>query len=295
MKETFSAKLLLKRIVCLTFDVEDWFQLESFRSTFPIITWDKQDLTRIEKNTEILLNLLDEFDIKATFFVLGWIAERKPKLINEILKRGHEIASHGYSHICNSQLSKKSISDEIYRSKVVLENISGKIFGYRAPTFSISDTVMDILVEAGFIYDSSLNNFILNKKYGKLNGHTGAKPFKHPTGILEFPLAVLSIGGLNLPISGGGYFRISPLSLFTGLVSRFFMTESTYIFYIHPWEVDKNPPILKNVSNFSKLRHFLGTKRTYSKLKSFIAYLRDQYEFKRLIDLTKIYTNTNNK
>lgn len=285
----------LNKIVCLTFDVEDWFQLESFRSTYPISTWNKQELERIEKNTENLLNLLDEFGIKATFFVLGWTAERKPELIDKILKRGHEIASHGYFHIRNSQLSKKSINEEIYRSKFVLERISGKIFGYRAPTFSISDTVMNILIENGFIYDSSLNNFTLNKKYGKLNGHTDSKPFLHSTGIFEFPLSVLSIRKLNIPISGGGYFRILPLSLFTGLVNRFFVTESIYIFYIHPWEVDKNPPVLENVSNFSKFRHFFGTKYTYSKLKQFIGYLSNHCEFKRLIDLTKIFTNTLNK
>ncbi len=286
--------VLNSKIVCLTFDIEEWFQVENFRSIFPVESWNKQEL-RVKKNTDALLLLLDKFNIKATFFILGWIAEKAPDLIIEIASKGHEIASHGYSHILNTQLTEKQLREDILLSLSILESIGSKVYGYRAPTFSISDRDMEILSDYGFIYDSSFNSFNINKWYGKLSNARNNKPFKHLSGVIEFPLSIISLNRLSIPISGGGYFRLFPFSVFKRLVSNFLDKNPIYIFYMHPWEIDIYQPMVKRISTFSKFRHYYGIKKTFSKLENFLYWLNNKdFEFMRLIDVANLLKDDNN-
>ena len=260
----------MKKTVCLTFDIEDWFQVENLRKVFPPETWDKQEL-RVEKNTHKILDILEEHNIKATFFVLGWIAERVPKLVKEISKRGHEIASHGYGHLLNYNLSREQLKQDLLKSKKVLEDITGKtVIGYRAPSFSISDELMKLLAELGFRYDSSFNDFAKHDRYGKLSGAEGSKPFMHETEVYEFPLPVVKKFGQNIPISGGGYFRIMPLAIFKKLVMQYLNNNKLYIFYMHPWEIDVTQPRIKKIKKVYYIRHYFGLSTTFNKLKNFI-------------------------
>jgi len=276
----------MKKTICLTFDIEDWFQVENLRKVFPPETWDKQEL-RVEKNTYKILDILDEHNIKATFFVLGWIAERVPSLISEISKRGHEIASHGYGHLLNYNLSREQLKEDLLRSKQVLENITGKVvIGYRAPSFSISDELMELLAELGFRYDSSFNDFTKHDRYGKLSGAKGSKPFMHETGIYEFPLPVIRRFGQNIPISGGGYFRLFPLWLFKRYVRKYLDRSDQYIFYVHPWELDGDQPRIKQISLNYRIRHYHGLKNTEKKFGNLIQFLKDE-RFSTLASITK--------
>lgn len=269
----------MKKNIYLTFDIEDWFQVENMRSVFPPESWDRQEL-HIEENIEKILFLLDKYNIKATFFVLGWIAERKPKLIRRIYKKGHEIASHGYGHLLNYNLSSEELTNDIKKSKEILEDIIGeRVIGYRAPSFSITDDLLQILYNLGFKYDSSYNAFSFHDRYGKiLVPNNSYSPFKHISGITEVPMPLVKMLGLSLPISGGGYFRIYPYKMFELLVNKYFRTNCEYVFYMHPWEFDTGQPKIKTIPINYRIRHYSGIKRSYDKLDKFI-YRHKNYNF----------------
>jgi polysaccharide deacetylase family protein (PEP-CTERM system associated) len=233
----------------LTIDVEDYFQVSAFEGCVSRECWDNYPL-RVEGNTSRILDMLDEFGIKATFFVLGWVAERKPTLVREIARRGHEVASHGHGHqrVCNQ--SRKEFRDDVRRSKALLEDLCGvPVLGYRAPSYSISmDTLWayDELLDAGYSYDSSVFP-IRHDLYGipdwprhpftvSKNADGGWEPIGSHTcsltadrclvpcdkvckRMMEVPITTLLIGGKNIPIAGGGYFRFFPYA-FTSLGDR---------------------------------------------------------------------------
>jgi len=259
--------------ILITVDVEDWFQVENLRPAFPIETWDSREL-RIEESTHNLLNLFARHGIHATFFVLGWIADRLPHLVAEIQKFGHEIASHGYNHELCSGPVYTTLCDDLLRSKTLLEDISGRpVVGYRAPSFSVTHDLIDTLGELGFRYDSSYNNFTMNKRYGQVKsffqqGNDGYLVAKN--GIAELPISNLTLGGQTIPWGGGGYFRLYPPSVFFSGVSRILKDMDYYNFYCHPWEFDPEQPRASGIGALSRFRHYLNLDRTRSRLDRFL-------------------------
>jgi polysaccharide deacetylase family protein (PEP-CTERM system associated) len=264
------------RTILLTFDVEDWFQVENFKEYIPYATWHSREL-RVERNTNELLDLLDEAPIAvhATFFVLGWIAERCPSLIREISRRGHEIASHGIHHqLCYNQ-NQDELHRELIESKKLLEDITGsKVSGYRAPSFSINDQSIDSVYKAGYIYDSSYNSFGGHGRYGSL---TLPKSVDQDLPIcalrrnfFEIPISNLRLRGKVIPWGGGGYFRLLPTFLHHVGVQYILKRYGCYTFYMHPWEIDPDQPKVKEAKPFFRFRHYVNLSRAKDKLRKFI-------------------------
>ncbi len=263
----------------LTIDVEDWFQVENLRSHYPCDTWNQQEL-RVERNTNQLLDLFDFLSeqfaapIKATFFVLGWIAERCPSLVKEIHNRGHEVASHGYHHTLCRHEEAKSLRQDLSDSKKLLENlISAPVIGYRAPGFSIDDDILSLIRKAGYRYDSSYNSFGFNPRYGKVDFSS----YPNRYGVIdlhddfsEIPVSNLTLSGKIIPWAGGGYFRFYPFSLFKKGVTKILQQTGTYVFYLHPWELDPGQPRVTDLPLLSRFRHYLNLNKTLTRLRSLI-------------------------
>ncbi|MDY6971068.1 MAG: XrtA system polysaccharide deacetylase [Thermodesulfobacteriota bacterium] len=262
----------------LTIDVEDYFQVSAFDEIVRFEDWSRYE-SRVERNTDSLLSLLTDKEIKATVFVLGWIADRYPKLVRDIQKEGHEIACHGYAHRLIYEHSRGFFRDDTRRAKAILEDITGeKVIGYRAPSYSIikeSLWALDILVEEGFEYDSSIFP-IRHDRYGIPNG----KRFPHSISrnrdkcIIEFPLSTIRFCGTNFPLAGGGYFRLFPYWLIRWGLNRINKAEKQgFIFYLHPWEIDPYQPRF-NPGYISRFRHYVNLDRTREKLKRLISDFR---------------------
>jgi polysaccharide deacetylase family protein (PEP-CTERM system associated) len=252
----------------MTIDVEDYFQVEAFASTVNRSEWERLP-RRVERNTERLLDILAEAGVKATFFVLGWIAERHPALVRRIAADGHEVASHGADHIRIDRQSPESFRVDVRRSKRALEDTGGvRIVGYRAPTFSIgpnSTWAHAILAEEGYRYSSS----VYPVKHD-LYGCPGAPrtPFAPLHGLLEIPLSTVRVLGIDLPASGGGYFRLLPYPLTRWLLRQAgHANHSPAIFYLHPWEIDPEQPRQHSAPLLSRFRHYLNLDRTEPRLR----------------------------
>lgn len=263
------------RYFLLTIDVEDWFQVENLRPWFPLQTWSAQEL-RIEKSVHKILQFLQEQPqtLQATFFVLGWIADRLPSLVREIHAAGHEVASHGYNHILCTDQGPAELRQDLLRSKKLLEDILGcEVSGYRAPSFSISASILDMIKNAGYTYDASYNSFTLNSRYGKLDLRPEAKQgiaLDLGQGFYELPLSNLHLGKRCLPFSGGGYFRLLPVGMFRVAVQRILQQQGAYHFYMHPWEVDPGQPKQTQAPMLSKFRHYTNLQHTLPKLKTLV-------------------------
>jgi polysaccharide deacetylase family protein (PEP-CTERM system associated) len=262
---------------CLTFDIEEHFQVSAFESPERRGEWSELE-SRVERNTHKILELLVSREVKATFFVLGWIAERHCGLVRAIVKEGHEIASHGYDHKMISSQSQEEFREDIRKTKGLLEDMSGTaILGYRAPSFSITtDTLwaLAILAEEGYIYDSSIFP-IMHDRYGI----PGAKPVFHllttnAGPLWEVPPATASIVGIRIPIAGGGYFRLYPYALVRYFLKKGEDEGQTHVMYIHPWELDPEQPRMKG-SLFSRFRHYVNLHKTHQKLSS----LMEDFDF----------------
>lgn len=239
-----------------TVDLEDWYQgLE-----IDLDDWSRF-APRIERGLRVLLDLLDEAAVRGTFFVLGFQAEKTPALIREVAARGHEIASHGYSHRFVYHLGRDAFREEMRRSRRALEDISSSsVVGYRAPFFSIttdSRWALDVLVEEGFCYDSSIFP-VRNYRYGISDAQRRAGPLKTPSGasIYEIPLSTCRLAGANIPISGGGYFRLYPYAITRALVNRLHRESQPLVFYVHPWEYDPDHPRIKMPRRFPQFTHY---------------------------------------
>ena len=269
--------------ILITVDVEDWFQVENLRPHFPHSVWDSCEL-RIEASIHKLLDLFDRYEVSATFFVLGWIAERCPSLVQEIHARGHEIASHGYNHELCSNLSMSDLHDDLYRSKALLEDITGqRVYGYRAPSFSISDELLKIIEQCGYLYDSSYNSFTMHGRYGRIhmppNGSSGTAVklsdefYEIPISNLELTIyhSAFSIINFVFPWGGGGYFRLTPTFLFIRGVKRILRQHNYYALYCHPWEFDPDQPRVNGMRPDLRFRHYINIKKNVAKLKSFIS------------------------
>ncbi len=267
-----------KKIILITVDLEDWFQVENFKDYIQFSQWESREW-RFENNTQNLLDLFDECQIKATFFIVGWNAEVSRHLIREIHMRGHEVASHGYYHQLCSKISVDALHEELSRSKTILEDIIGtEILGFRAPSFSINNQILILLKELGYTYDSSYNTFGLNSRYGKLD-LTSFTPFgiayKDSEGFYELPVSNLKLGNTIMPWGGGGYFRLFPKRVFGAGVKRILKKEGGYLFYIHPWEIDPEQPRLTEVNFFFRLRHYTNLKTNKARLSDFLTSFQD--------------------
>ena len=247
------------RPAAMSIDVEDWFHVENLKRAIPRESWDELE-PRVERNTDRLLELLDHHDVRCTCFVLGWVAERCPALVRRIAAAGHEVGSHGYAHDLLPSIGPERFRDDVRRSKLLLEDITGtEVQGYRAPSFSITDWALPILAELGFRYDSSLFPAVGNSRYGALpamdatTGVAEALP-----GLYEIPISVLRVKSFGLPWGGGGYFRLLPYGLFRWGVRRALGGEVPYVFYVHPWEIDPGQPRVEGPSRFGSFRHYVG-------------------------------------
>lgn len=243
----------------MTVDVEEHFQVAALAETISYQDW--PDIpSRVEQNTHKLLDLFDQHDIKVTHFILGWVAERYPSLVKEIDNRGHEVASHGYSHQLIYDQSREVFRQETIKSKSLLEDTIGKsVAGYRAASYSITRQslwALDILAEAGFQYDSSIFP-IVHDRYGIPNSPREPYLLRTESGneLLELPLSTDSLMGQTLPIAGGGYFRLYPLWLSKWFYNRRVKQNKPFIFYLHPWEIDPEQPRVE-VSWLSRFRHY---------------------------------------
>jgi len=266
---------LNNKTILLTFDVEDWFQVENFKAYIPFSSWNDREL-RVEKNIHLILDLLDSFSFqpKATFFILGWIAEKLPGMVKEIHKRGHEVASHGTLHHLCTSLSFKDLEQDLKSGKTLLEDIIGHdVYGYRAPSFAINNDILKLIRDVGHIYDSSYNSFALHKRYGNID-----VPSKNKKGIaceisdnfFELPVSNLSINKRIFPLGGGGYFRLIPFPLFKLGMNCVLNKDTAFLFYSHPWEFDPNQPQVEQASTSFKFRHYINLKRTEFKLSTMI-------------------------
>lgn len=251
----------------MTVDVEDYFHVSAFENAIAKSDWDSLSL-RVEENTYRLLTLFAEHKVKSTFFTLGWVAERCPKLIKAIVEQGHELASHGYSHQRATEMTKDQFREDVAKSKQILEDISGqKIKGYRAPSFSVNEDntwIYQILVDLGFEYSSSTYPIEHD-----LYGVPSWPRFSHqrPEGILEIPVPTMRKNDVNTGIGGGGYFRLYPYWLSKKRIDNYLKTEQQpYSFYFHPWEIDPEQPRVAGASLKSKLRHYLNLSRMEGKV-----------------------------
>ena len=257
----------------MTIDVEDYFQVSAFAPHISRDSWDHLPC-RVERNIERILALLDEQNVKATFFTLGWIAERYPQLVRNIIDNGHELASHGYNHLRVSDLSPDEFREDIIRSKKLLEDLGGQsVIGYRAPSFSIGKRnlwALDTLQEAGYRYSSSIYP-IQHDHYGMPDAPRFK--FKHggQSGLVELPPTTVNLFGRNFPASGGGYFRLFPYSFSRWLMKRVNHTDGQpCIFYFHPWEIDHEQPRQKNIGMKTRFRHYVNLERTESRIRSLL-------------------------
>lgn len=251
----------------LSFDVEEHFQVSAFWSDARRRQWDRLE-SRVQQNTIRLAELLAQADTKATFFVLGWVAERNPGLVKALAKQGHEIASHGYGHELVTSQTDREFRDDVRRSKHILEDLTGeRVFGYRAPSFSITDRTpwaLPILVEEGYLYDSSINaRFQRSEKVGK---ERGVREVITTAGnIFEVPLPTASLCGIQLPIAAGGYFRLLPYFASRMFLGQLEKAGTQLVMYLHPWEIDPDQPRM-NGRLVSKFRHYLNLKKTEPRL-----------------------------
>lgn len=243
------------RPMAMSIDVEDWFQVENLRRAIPVDRWSRCGL-RVERMMDRMLGLLDESDVRATCFVLGWVAERAPGLVRRIHDAGHEVAAHGYGHQLIGELTPSEFRDDVVRCKAMLEDITGRrVRGYRAPCLSLTDWALPILHEVGFDYDSSYCPTTLRGlRYGA--------PAHLEHGITEVPLPCLTVGGQALPWAGGGYFRALPYRVFVAGVMRIVHTGTPYVFFIHPWELDVAQPRVGGLTRLERTRHYTNLSRT---------------------------------
>lgn len=272
-------------IDAMTVDVEDYFHVEAFADRISFADWPKFP-SRVRRNTERVLQLFARFDCRATFFVLGWVAERDPALVREIAAAGHEIACHSYAHRQVSALTPDQFRDDLRRACAAIEDAGGaKVRGYRAPTFSIvkrSLWALQTLAEEGFVYDSSIFP-VRHDLYGFPDAPRWAHhvPSQDGAGIFEFPMSTVRLLGHNLPCGGGGYLRLLPMKYTLAAINNIHRRHrQPAIAYFHPWELDPEQPRVAG-SRKSNFRHYTGL----NKMEARITTLLQRFKFKPLIEL----------
>jgi len=251
----------------MSIDVEDYFQVAAFAPYIERGRWDSMPC-RVERNMALILDLLDRHDTRATFFTLGWIAERYPSLVKQIIERGHELASHGYGHLRANDQTPEAFHADLARAKALLEDIGGvAVSGYRAPSFSIGAANLwahEVIAETGHRYSSSVYP-IAHDHYGMPEAPRFA--WRTPSGVIEIPPSSLRLFGHNLPASGGGYFRLLPYPVSRWSIRRINGHDGEpCIFYFHPWEVDPQQPRVAQAGIKSKFRHYVNLERMAGRL-----------------------------
>ncbi|HHJ13949.1 MAG TPA: DUF3473 domain-containing protein [Gammaproteobacteria bacterium] len=254
----------------ITVDVEDYYQVSAFADTVKREDWAHYP-SRVVGNTHRLLDLFDAFGVRATFFVLGWVAERQPGLVREIAHRGHEIACHGYSHQLVYNQTEAEFREETRRARDILQDQAQvPVRGYRAASYSITPRslwALDVLCELGFRYDSSIFP-VRHDRYGMPGGERFPYLQQTPAGrhMVEFPLSTWRLPGYRLPVAGGGYFRLFPYGLTRTAFRAINREGQPFIFYLHPWEVDPDQPRLDG-SRLSRFRHYNNLDRCLPRLR----------------------------
>lgn len=259
----------------LTIDVEDYFQVSALAHVIRPDDWDKR-VCRVENNVDRILKMLDSSGAQATFFTLGWIAERHPNLVRRIVECGHELASHGYSHQRASDQTAEVFLKDIVSAKKILEDISGKqVKGYRAPSFSIgagNPWALESIEKAGYLYSSSV--------YPVKHDHYGWRDaprfsFRPCVGLLEIPISTVHFWDRNWPAGGGGYFRLLPYGLSRWALRRVNNTDQRpAMFYFHPWEIDPDQPRVPNLTYKTRFRHYVNLARTEGRLRKLLSDFR---------------------
>lgn len=259
----------------LSIDVEDYFQVSALAPYIERSRWESMPC-RVERNVDVILGLLAEHRATATFFTLGWIAERYPAVVRRIVDGGHELASHGYSHHRATEQSHADFRDDVVRAKVVLEQIAGReVQGYRAPSFSIGHAnlwAFDCLLDAGYRYSSSV--------YPVRHDHYGMPdaprfPFEVRPGLIEIPVTTSRMMNTNVPTGGGGYFRLFPYPVSKWLIQRVNrLDRKPAMFYFHPWEIDPGQPRIREANAKARFRHYVNLHRNEDKLKRLLSDFR---------------------
>lgn len=269
-------KTAASAVHALSFDVEEHFQVAAFWSPTRRRQWDNYE-SRVEGNVEKILSLLSCHGIRATFFVLGWVAQKHRSLVKVIASQGHEIASHGFGHEMITSQTPSLFREDIRNSKDILEDIiSGQIHGYRAPSFTITPETqwaLPILVEEGYVYDSSIFP-IQHDRYGM----PGANPWCHlletsAGSLWEVPPSTMKVGSIRVPVAGGGYFRLYPYGLLRSMLMRTASEGHPLVMYLHPWELDPDQPRMEG-SLVSKFRHYLNLGKTEARLRQLVTDFR---------------------
>jgi polysaccharide deacetylase family protein (PEP-CTERM system associated) len=256
----------------MTVDVEEYFQVAAFERQVRRGDWDRFP-TRVATNTSRVLDLFAEHDVRATFFVLGWVAERHPELIARMVRDGHEVASHGYDHTRATELDRDAFRQDVLRTKGILEDRTGKpVRGYRAPSYSIGERnlwALDVLHESGHQYSSSIYP-IRHDLYGMPAAPRFAfRP--RVDSILELPVTTVEVAGRKLPAGGGGYFRLLPYSAYCWALRRVNTRDrQPGIFYFHPWEVDPEQPRMPNAPLRSRFRHYVNLDTMEARLRRLV-------------------------
>jgi polysaccharide deacetylase family protein (PEP-CTERM system associated) len=248
----------------MTCDVEDYFQVSAFAPYIDRASWPSREC-RVEANMDRILALFERHGVRATFFTLGWIAERYPQVVRRIVAGGHELASHGYGHLRASDQTRAEFANDIRSAKALLEDIGGQaVLGYRAPSFSIGSAnlwALDELLDAGYRYSSSIYP-IAHDHYGMPEAPRFAFYPNGPDGLLEVPITTVQLMGRNLPAGGGGYFRLLPYALSRWMMAKVNRDDrQPSLFYFHPWEIDTQQPRPEGLDAKARFRHYINIDR----------------------------------
>jgi len=267
----------------LTFDIEDWFHTSALRRFVDAGSWDQLE-SRAVANVHLILEILSQHQTLATFFILGWMAERYPRLVQEIDRAGHEIASHGYRHQLIYELDRDTFKNYVRSAKQLLEDLTGKpVWGYRATSFSIvSKTLwaLDILRESGFVYDASM--FPVKHDIYGIDGFPRF-PFVLENGLIEIPASTLRLLGKNIPMAGGGYFRLYPYLVTQKGIRLINRSGYPAVVYLHPWELDPGCPRVANADRLTRFRQYVNLDKTRERLTRLLT----DFNFMPIIDYVR--------
>jgi polysaccharide deacetylase family protein (PEP-CTERM system associated) len=262
----------------ISIDLEDWFCVHNLSGAIKKADWVNCEL-RVGESTDRLLRLFDKFQTRATFFVLGWIAERIPALIREVEDRGHEIAVHGYNHLLLTEISAHEFEEDLARALEAIDKCGVKTrpIGFRAPSFTVvgptKTWALPILEKYQFKYDSSVFPIGFHPDYGIVDAPLS--PYKISKGLYEFPMSCVEVFGRRFPFGGGGYFRLFPYAYTKYCINRVNRNGRPAVFYLHPWELDPGQPRVTNLSLSQRIRHYTNLDKTERRF----AKLLDDFEF----------------
>jgi polysaccharide deacetylase family protein (PEP-CTERM system associated) len=278
-----------KHTLCnaLTIDVEEHFQVHAFETVIDRAAWDHYP-SRVVANTQRILRLLAEHNVRATFFILGWVADRYPDLVQAIAVRGHEIATHGYWHELVYRQMPAAFAADLDQSLAAIKCALPGLqpVGYRAPAFSITEQsvwALDVLRDHHIAYDSSIFPLVVHDRYGIKNANRFAN--KMGGGLWEFPVSTIRLGKQNWPVAGGGYFRLFPIDITRYAIRHLNGQGHPAIIYLHPWEFDPEQPRIPNAPLLARFRHYVNISKTENRLRT----LLNEFEFAPICEVFASY------